>query len=173
MRVRTVLLTLLLLPSSPTPPPKKIKLRWLPCWMKLQFLSLSFKTLDNPTPNTIPLSLLLFPSVHPLQPPGVSFLPSAPCVVTSLPLCWGHTLGLGWPLSSLVYLKTPISSSRSNCNVAFLYISASFPQTGIFLTCAPGHCTCSRCVIVTASHCLAAATLWSEGHAFITLASNT
>lgn len=32
---------------------------------------------------------------------------------------------------------------------------------------------CSRCVIVTASHCLAAATLWSEGHAFITLASNT
>lgn len=39
-------------PKNKANPPKPPKLQGLPCWMKWKFLSLSFKTLHIPAPNT-------------------------------------------------------------------------------------------------------------------------
>lgn len=154
-----------------------MKLRWLPCWMNLKFLSLSFKTLDNPTPNTAQFYLLLFPSVHPLQPPGVSWLPSAPWVFTSLPLCRGCS---PWPGMALLQATLPQNSHLLFKQLKYLPFCINlhpFPRPA---SSSPVHLDIALWVTALLTRCCSycltfswGCYLWSEGHAFIILASNT
>lgn len=53
------------------------------------------KSFTTQPPTCFQFYLLLFHSKHPTSSPwGFSFLPSAPCVFTSLPLCSGCSVGL-------------------------------------------------------------------------------